>query len=135
MVKKSFAIVLNKILPSKLMGRSIVLLILAGIIVLIVFVYQLMPTDCEKLEKEIMQRLEGINHCADVSDCIVEMKYGCPFGCYQYCNKDEDLTSLNNLVEAYQEKNCNICVYSCLRPPQADELGCVGGKCVELRIS
>ena len=45
---------------------------------------------CDDMEDEIKSMLNKVNYCNSVSDCLVEWTYYCPFGCYQFFNKNAD---------------------------------------------
>ena len=114
---------------SKVFWFLIGILVLVGLVV----VYYFVPVGCDTLESQILEELEKVNYCESVNDCVVESRYGCPFGCYQYYNEDADLSVVDELVDSFEGRGCEMCVYSCLQAPSEGELGCVGGKCVDLR--
>jgi hypothetical protein len=109
-------------------------MLLIVVLIAVIAVYYLVPVSCDALEFQINEELDGVNYCIRSSDCAVEMRYGCPFGCYQFYNKGESLALVDELVESYESRQCSLCVYSCLQAPQEDEIGCVDGKCVDLRV-
>lgn len=88
-------------------------------------------------ERGIKRLLNEANYCAVDSDCaVLNTNLGCPFGCYNLGNKDADVTQINALWEAYQksrEKSGSFCIYSCIVPPEPQEIKCINNKCVDAR--
>lgn len=86
--------------------------------------------NCDELEKEIKNLLEEANYCKNDSDCTFESKYYCPFGCYQFYNKNADLTEIDDKVKILRENNCNFCKYKCIK---IYDVKCIDNKCVGSR--
>lgn len=84
-------------------------------------------SDCNALEKEIMQGIGEANHCEKDEDCNC-VSLACPFGCFKCLNKNEDISGTNGKIEEYLQK-CPSCLYDCDKMPT--EFQCIEGKCYE----
>lgn len=74
-------------------------------------------------ESIIENKIDEANYCEKDSDCV-DAGSKCPFGCYNYVNKDE-VDQIKELIEGYNSK----CVYSCLSCPSVI---CNNSKCREV---
>lgn len=85
----------------------------------------LFVTECNILENDIKQDLEEANYCEKDDDCVV-VSFGCPFGCWNFVNKNIDLSPIKEKVEEYKNQ-CSGCLYKCGAPPE--NLICQNEKC------
>lgn len=74
-------------------------------------------------ESDIKSAIEKANYCEIDSDCI-DAGGKCPFGCYNYVNKNE-VNQISKLLKSYNSK----CIYGCVSPPTAI---CENNKCKEV---
>ncbi|MCF7862078.1 hypothetical protein K9M79_07610 [Candidatus Woesearchaeota archaeon] len=82
--------------------------------------------------QKINQLIENKNHCEKDSDCTLLSEFivlGCPFGCYNLVNKNEDFSEIMKLAQSYNE-NCDVCMYDCIQGPKQNEIECINNKCV-----
>ncbi|MBU2100602.1 hypothetical protein KKG83_02235 [Candidatus Micrarchaeota archaeon] len=86
-------------------------------------------TDCNKLEQEIKEELNSVNYCEEDVDCVVWQQASCPFGCYNFVNKNADLNPLKEKIVQYNEE-CELCLYECT--PFEEKLSCENNKCVQV---
>lgn len=86
-------------------------------------------TDNRKLqETKIKEWITKANHCEVKEDCSIR-SFGCPFGCYSLINKNENLSSIENLVTKYNSETQS-CMYKCTRSPSEEEVQCEQNICV-----
>ena len=71
-------------------------------------------------ERNINSRVEKANYCNVDTDCL-DAGGKCPFGCYNYVNKDS-ANEISRLIESFDSR----CVYGCLSCPTAI---CENNKC------
>ncbi|KKR22004.1 MAG: hypothetical protein UT48_C0001G0017 [Parcubacteria group bacterium GW2011_GWE2_39_37] len=88
------------------------------IILTIFILYLILPKAKESIIKAEIQKA---NYCQIDADCI-DAGGKCPFGCYNYVNKDRVL-EISKKIETYTSK----CVYGCISCPTAK---CSNNKCV-----
>jgi len=90
--------------------------------------------NCTALEKQVETLIEEANYCTIDEECTVSGYYpGCPFGCYIFANKNASLAGIKAGSQEYH-KNCPTCVYSCLMPPNKENLTCRMGRCFDSRF-
>jgi len=91
-------------------------------------------SNCETQEKDINQLIDSKNYCGQDSDCILlDIDYGCPFGCYNLINKNEEFQSINDLIMKYAKSECSECMYKCPQEPKTEEIECINNKCIDTR--
>lgn len=88
---------------------------------------------CDALKEEIKSMLYEVNHCAADTDCVMEWRYDCPFGCYMLYNKDADLGLIDQKVRTFTEEECETCEYQCVIPPEQEEIRCIDNRCEDIR--
>ena len=71
-------------------------------------------------EASIKSEINKANYCQIESDCV-DAGGKCPFGCYNYVNKNE-VQRISNLINSYDSK----CVYGCIECQKAI---CENNKC------
>ncbi|MFA5856830.1 MAG: hypothetical protein WC867_05700 [Candidatus Pacearchaeota archaeon] len=74
-------------------------------------------------ELNIKSQIQRANYCEIGSDCI-DAGSKCPFGCYNYVNKNE-VNKISKILESYDSN----CVYSCIACPK---VACENNKCKEV---
>lgn len=87
--------------------------------------------NCESFPKQVEHALDEANYCNKDSDCK-SISLGCPFGCDNLININEDFDAVQKAVKKYAE-NCNTCVYRCAAPPTKEEIICKNNKCIDAR--
>ncbi|MFW6230646.1 MAG: hypothetical protein ACOC32_01335 [Nanoarchaeota archaeon] len=75
------------------------------------------------LESMIQEEIDKANYCEVDSDCV-NAGGKCPFGCWNYVNKDE-VGRISSLIESFDSQ----CVYGCVSCPTAV---CENNKCREV---
>lgn len=108
---------------------GILIILIAAIILILALI---LPKNCTQLEKEINSLIEEMNYCQEDEDCDYTYRR-CPFGCYQFYNKNEDLSDLNKKIESFHDKRCMLCEYGCMEL-SPENVGCVNKKCVDKRF-
>lgn len=92
-------------------------------------------SDCGSLMDMIKALLNEANYCINASDCIIsDLQPGCPFGCYLLVNKNASLEGIRGCLETYQDE-CPQCEYKCMTTPEEGDIGCIGGKCTDVRYA
>lgn len=89
---------------------------------------------CNELENDIHKKIEDANYCATDADCAIAQFGVCPFGCYNFVNKNADTSAIKNLLGAYTSR-CKACIYKCTSPPAPEEIYCRNNKCVDGRLN
>lgn len=74
-------------------------------------------------ELSIKKEIEKANYCKEDLDCV-NAGSKCPFGCWNYVNKNE-VERISNLINLYDSK----CVYGCVLCEKAI---CEDNKCVSV---
>ncbi len=109
------------------------------IILLLVFVaaggigYYLYGNSCETMSIKMRNLIDEANFCNNASDCNVTT-LGCPFGCYNFVNKNANLSEITAMSKSYNGK-CPNCTYKCPIPPPTDQVACLKNKCVDKRFA
>jgi hypothetical protein len=74
-------------------------------------------------EQSIKVAIKRANYCEVAADCV-DAGGKCPFGCYNYVNKNE-VEYVAKLIQSYD----STCIYDCVLCPSAI---CISNKCVEV---
>ncbi len=94
--------------------------------------YYFYGNSCETTSLKMRSLMDEANFCNDPSDCNIT-SLGCPFGCYNFVNKDANLSAITEMSKGYNLK-CPSCTYKCPIPPPTDQIACLNGKCVDKRF-
>lgn len=88
-------------------------------LVLILFI-SLLISGCTANESNIRNQIQKANYCTTKDDCI-DAGGKCPFGCYNYVNKNE-FNRIQRLLDSFS----NECIYDCMMCPDVE---CVDNIC------
>lgn len=101
------------------MKKLAVLGIILGVVVLLVLI---LLYGFFKSEFYIKGQIDKANYCNVKEDCV-DAGSKCPFGCYNYVNKNE-VGRISKMIDSYSGTKC---VYSCLYCPGVE---CRNNKCI-----
>lgn len=88
---------------------------------------------CEEAKTEISDLLDKANYCEKNGDCKT-ITLGCPFGCYNFVNKNSNSQNIQLAYSEYEKQQCSICKYFCIEPPTSNEIKCINKKCTNTRL-
>ena len=93
---------------------------------------------CDKLETKVKNLIVKANHCTKDDDCdLLGVDYygGCPFGCANLVNKNENFEPIKSYVIEYRQRKCpkSECMYKCGKVPALEDIKCKNNKCIDIR--
>lgn len=108
------------------MKKALILLI-AVFTLLILGAYFLNYKTSDKIQAEIVSK----NYCENDSDCLYT-SFGCPFGCWNYINKNENNRIKELVTDWHKHKPVHShCMYKCGTPMEGDKNPvCINNKCM-----
>lgn len=110
------------------MLKASIFIVLFFLAIFLFYQYNWNDSRCESKKETISKQIKKLNYCKVKEDCMYEY-FACPFGCGDFINKNEKLTSLQKQIKIFN-KTCNSCMYKCAGPPESKNIQCVSGKCV-----
>jgi len=92
------------------------------------------PGECDRAAGRLRSQLYGMNRCVADSDCTVclDFRY-CDVGCFSLFNRGSDRSGARKAYADLINSCDRACTLICGRPPAREEVGCVAGRCQDLR--